>query len=345
MMRRASPATPYALRFGFTLVELLVVIAIIGILVALLLPAVQAARESARLTQCKNNLKQIGLALHLYHDVQESLPQGWYDDGRGWSAEILPQLELQAEYDIIGPPRSTAVDWANGLPEQLCATFMNVYWCPSMQQPTNVFSGGTSGVDGRVPASYSGVASSQAQSDNGGNQSFDCDESIYDFCVGGKMPGIRRTNGQSAVPLNGLITDEGVRFARSTDGLSQTVMVGERYTQVERDAQDGNIIDHWNIGSPQLANNQEHSEFLGTTAVLLNLWTDAATEVHQLELSFGSYHVTGAQFVYGDGSVRLLTDDIEPGVYVALGSRDRGEQTEPLIGRGNFEPDDDNPFF
>src|SRR5947208_1767976 len=101
------------LRRGFTLVELLVVIAIIGVLVALLLPAVQAAREAARRMKCQNNLKQFGLALHNYHDAYGRMPASYYrawptslgatfgTPGWGWGAMILPRLEQQALFDTM----------------------------------------------------------------------------------------------------------------------------------------------------------------------------------------------------------------------------------------------------
>ncbi len=98
---------------GFTLVELLVVIAIIGILVALLLPAIQAAREAARRTQCNNNLKQIGVALHKYHDTYKILPPSYVNNGPeimwGWGMLILPFMEQQALFDTIDPVR-----WGGG---------------------------------------------------------------------------------------------------------------------------------------------------------------------------------------------------------------------------------------
>lgn len=102
-MKRSSET-----RKAFTLVELLVVIAIIGVLVALLLPAVQAAREAARRTQCKNNLRQIGIGLHNVHDAEKALPQGVYTDpsrddspGLGWMTRLLPSIERRNEYDQI----------------------------------------------------------------------------------------------------------------------------------------------------------------------------------------------------------------------------------------------------
>lgn len=124
-------------RTGFTLVELLVVIAIIGILVALLLPAVQAARESARRTHCLNNLKQIGLAIHNYHDVQLAFPTGGDNgpvaccaadndriDRFSWTFHILPYMEQQTVYEM----------WPSNL-AQLQKTIVGTYVCPSKRQP------------------------------------------------------------------------------------------------------------------------------------------------------------------------------------------------------------------
>ena len=107
-------------RRGFTLIELLVVIAIIAILIALLLPAVQQAREAARRTQCRNNLKQLGLAMHNYHDVFLTFPSGWIavdagvpsahagTSGLGWGAMLLPQIDQANLYELFNPNVSIA---------------------------------------------------------------------------------------------------------------------------------------------------------------------------------------------------------------------------------------------
>ncbi len=139
---------------GFTLVELLVVIAIIGILIALLLPAVQAAREAARRTQCANNLKQIGLAIHGFHDSRQRLPPAttYDDDDYGWGTYILPFAEQQALYDLIDPEsknkldspfsdtNSTAARAAGCRSRWQCrpgieSTSLSMYVCPSSQIP------------------------------------------------------------------------------------------------------------------------------------------------------------------------------------------------------------------
>jgi prepilin-type N-terminal cleavage/methylation domain-containing protein len=122
MMNRSSRARP-----GFTLIELLVVIAIIAILVGLMMPAVQAAREAANRTVCLNNLKQIGLAMHLYHNTHQALPPSRFDsDGMTWAVFIMPYLEQKDLYNAWTPNGSyyDQNDTAR-------LTAMKIYFCPS----------------------------------------------------------------------------------------------------------------------------------------------------------------------------------------------------------------------
>ena len=107
------------LKSGFTLVELLVVIAIIGILIGMLLPAVQMVRESARRITCANHIRQLGLSMHNYESAQEHLPSGWAEDGFTWGIEILPHIEQQNLYSTIVPGAS----WTNGANELAAVTF------------------------------------------------------------------------------------------------------------------------------------------------------------------------------------------------------------------------------
>ena len=136
------PDAPHDARRGFTLIELLVVIAVIGVLVALLLPAVQAAREAARNMQCKNNLKQVSLALHGYHERSGSFPPSTVvnDNGEGWwswMARILPELEQQPLYEQLDL-RGDAWECCNKV-KPYTSTRLDVFMCPSDPHSSGVY--------------------------------------------------------------------------------------------------------------------------------------------------------------------------------------------------------------
>jgi prepilin-type N-terminal cleavage/methylation domain-containing protein len=192
---------------AFTLVELLVVIAIIGVLVALLLPAVQAAREAARRTQCSNNLKQIGIGLHNYHDTYLVFPMGWSNRGQGWNACLLPFVEQQPLWNTLQWAESNNWDSDNTPNERACETSLKVYRCPSAAIPEHV---NNQGIPKRVPACYRGVASSTADSDDPSTSA-----------VGRYL---------EQTDLEGIFFgDSNIKFKDVTDGTSNTVMAGECY--------------------------------------------------------------------------------------------------------------------
>ena len=290
-------------RCAFTLVELLVVIAIIGILVALLLPAVQSARESARRIQCANNLKQIGLAMHSSHTAHEDIPFGWNDQGTGWSAMILPQVEQQNLFDTLTFAEDGAGNWNAGANLDACQTVLDVFRCPSMSQPQHIDDIG--GMVQRVPASYRGCASSIATSDN-------------------TATAASGTSGLQEAEQDGMLFgNKMLSFSSVRDGLTNTIMVGESYTDYIDI--DGQKYDVWVIGSTQVDGNGEFSEFCGSTGAPMNIRFSDAFDTHHREVAFGSYHSGGATFALGDGSVQFISESIEMSVYKALGSRAGGE--------------------
>jgi prepilin-type N-terminal cleavage/methylation domain-containing protein/prepilin-type processing-associated H-X9-DG protein len=297
-------------RRGFTLVELLVVIAIIGVLVALLLPAVQSAREAARRSQCANNLKQMGLALHNYHDTFQRFPFGWSDRGAGWTTMLLPYIEQKPLWDTLGFNESNNWDSDNTPNERACGTYIGTFRCPSMGLvPKHV---DNQGIPGRVPTSYRGVASSTADSD-------DTSTSV-------------KKRSLEMLDVEGIFfCCSHVRMAEVTDGTSNTFMIGE--SRWETFTQDGNQMDFWYIGSPQVdpcncltgGGATEQSEFCGSTGVPFNARMIASTSGYVKELSFTSLHPNGAQFALADGSVRFVPFTVNPSTYQALGSRNGGE--------------------
>ncbi len=155
----------FARRIGFTLIELLVVIAIIAILIALLLPAVQQAREAARRSSCKNNLKNIGLALHNYHQTFNVLPFGFDAREALWTAMLHPQIEQGNLYKTLIFQESGPGNWdANGSPnEAACGTLIPIYVCPSMAMQTQRTN---QGIPHRAAVSYRACAGSNIYSDD-----------------------------------------------------------------------------------------------------------------------------------------------------------------------------------
>lgn len=307
-------------RRGFTLIELLVVIAIIAILVALLLPAVQQAREAARRAQCKGRLKQIGIALHNYHDIHNTLPIGYTTHGTGWSAMILPQLELANLYETLtfaeGPPG----DWNSPGPNQLaCSTILPVFHCPT--HPKLIPEPNHPGMPGRVPSAYVGCVSGTV--------------GLTPWTAGSQTPDTAFAQTQN----DGVIyRNSSTRFADITDGSSNTVVAGEAPTNFPK-VKDGQGMDHWYIGSWQVDGDhlpppgvlEETSEFVCSTGIPINAHiVDATLAGHEYEAAFGSYHTGGAHLLFGDGSVKFVSENIDRTVYSAIGTRS-GEEVVPNL--------------
>ncbi len=289
---------------GFTLIELLVVIAIIAILVALLLPAVQQAREAARRSSCKNNMKQIGLALHNYHDVHGAFPSGWIgvenrvanaegESGFGWGTMLLPfmdQAPLYNQFDFSLP-----MDVAPNRP--FLKSVLTTYQCPSDPKPEVFTIEDRNGVNIELatfnyPAVFGTV----------------------------ELHGCENAPGTAPVSSSGQCVSDGafyhnskIRFRDFTDGSSSTLVVGERTTFTESNGE--KFYGTWSGALPEVeeaaARTVGHAEH-------------PPNENDHPE-DFGSAHTGGAQFVLGDGHVVFISENIDEGVFQSLATRNGGE--------------------
>lgn len=300
-------------RKGFTLVELLVVIAIIGILIGMLLPAVQQVREAARRITCGNKIRQIGLAMHNYESAFKQFPAGWKTIGFGWSGEILPFIEQNNLYDTLVLEESANWGTNNTPNEAACGTMVEVYRCPTMPLPEHITN---NGIPGRVPASYRGNAGSEFTSD-------DTSSILPD------------TKSLEMLDLDGIIfACSETTFGGISDGTSNTFLVGETRTDPYF-VKDGQAMDVWYIGSPSIDpcrcdggnGGTEFTEFVGGTYSRMNPRRNEPTLSGRLmEIAFGSYHPGGgANFVLCDGSVQFVSDQIDVLIYRGYGSRNGGE--------------------
>jgi prepilin-type N-terminal cleavage/methylation domain-containing protein/prepilin-type processing-associated H-X9-DG protein len=310
----------HRLRRGFTLVELLVVIAIIGVLVALLLPAVQAAREAARRSQCSNNLKQIGLALHNYHDSALLFPMGNFvrisgsgvpplrGDGWTWHSRILPFAEQGPLYDRISNVIGTDVGGTTSAPQLLAGrdTRLGIFQCPSHPNPGS----NNPSKNGYQLSTYNGVC---------GDTTFNDDQLDAATDIGYRGNGMFFMNSR-------------VGFAEVIDGTSNTFHVAE----VQDDLK-GSPNSNRMPGSDREYNFADGSDNNPPTDIseyLVGMETDDPINANTRDSNghfnndgeyAGSYHPGGAQFLLGDGSVRFVSQTINMTIYRALSTRDGRE--------------------
>ncbi len=299
---------------AFTLVELLVVIAIIGVLVALLLPAVQAAREAARRSSCSNKLKQIGLALHNFHDTYGHFPAGstsannlnfgdsdWCskygsnESRAGWTVMILPFMEGNNQYDQFN--LTAKFTTSSNVPghaanEAMFQSTNEAYVCPS----------DVAGGPGKNHLSYLGVMG------------------------GGPTPACSTQGGQRVFYRNGILThNEERRFAAITDGTSNTYLVGESKYILAEGGRTDNIHCGWASGGKLDSYGGTYT--CAAAKEQINSITGGGSTRDTLNIMsrlFGSYHPGGAQFVYGDASVHFVPETIDLAVHQTTAIRNDG---------------------
>jgi prepilin-type N-terminal cleavage/methylation domain-containing protein len=282
---------------AFTMIELLIVVAIVGVLVGLLLPATQKVREAASRMRCQNNLRQIGLALHAYHDRNGTLPPGysdtatWPDDdagaGWGWASYLLDDLEqalLRKQIDFAQNVGSATVP----IPS-VRTTFLPVFFCPS----------------DRMVETFAVT--------DGGSSSWNLAHGSYVACNGNDGVDDQTTPEHTGTFIRG----KAFALADITDGLSTTLFIGERCTTMSLSTWAGAIT------GAQVPSVRDPGSFSGASALVLghcgphlpndNIVTDAD--------AFSSAHPLGVQFLFGDGSVRAIDNSISQIIYDALATR------------------------
>ena len=312
-------------RRGFTLIELLVVIAIIAILIALLLPAVQQAREAARRTQCKNNLKQLGLAFHNYHDTFNCFPVNYAwrtapgaggggpaiaNTGKSWLQMILPFIEqanLYASIDFnVGLQGTTAAILKN---QTAANTVLPAYLCPSDNENNNGQLGNRSDVNVTPPGTWA-VTNYKA-----------CAGSNWAWGIAAWNP-VSSPNGKNSGSTDGLNSGNGIlcsnqqntnaptRMRDLTDGTSNTFAIGEAMPGWSQ----------WNWW-------YNPNAVTATCAIPVNAVLKRPKNIGDWpnNYSFASKHVGGGQFTLGDGSSRFVSENVDINVYRSLATISSGE--------------------
>jgi prepilin-type N-terminal cleavage/methylation domain-containing protein/prepilin-type processing-associated H-X9-DG protein len=325
-------------RRGFTLIELLVVIAIIAMMVALLLPAVQQAREASRRSQCRNNLKQVGLALHNYHGTLQCYPPGYVDHngnpnftpdvdqgpGWGWATFLLPYMDQVNVYNQINLNQNIG----SGSNAPVSQSSLTIFQCPSdgNQQAFAVY-------DSTFSSPLTTVAHSNYVACNGW-------EECFNGAGGNPQPG------SGVDGLSGLFGPAGVGMfwrnskvtaSRVTDGLSNTIAVGERSSNHSPSTWTGAVAGGrcpaWMAmlpPSPYSAppgppyDNADFGEALILAHCNATHLPNADFPIYDPD-TFYSYHMGGTNFLFGDGSVRFISSFVNGQTYQALSTIAGGE--------------------
>jgi prepilin-type N-terminal cleavage/methylation domain-containing protein/prepilin-type processing-associated H-X9-DG protein len=327
-------------RRGFTLIELLVVIAIIAMLIGLLLPAVQKVREAAARMKCTNNLKQIGLALHNYHDTNKMFPPGYIDGnanpaltpdndvgpGWGWASFLLPYLEQDNLFKQI----HFNVTVGTGVNTQISQLPLTIFQCPSdgNQQPCVLYLWTNPGASVTVAHGNYVGCNGWLECFNGAGGS--------DSGSGG-MDGLSGGLGAAAQGL--FYRNSHNSIANVTDGLSNTIVVGERSSNHSPStwagAVPGAMCPAWMATQPYTApytapaqapvgpngsayDNADYGEALVLAHGNQTHLPSADTPFYDPDTFYSMHTGQGANFLFGDGSVHFLTTSINPITYQAL---------------------------
>ena len=327
---------------GFTLVELLVVIAIIGILIALLLPAVQAAREAARRMNCSNNLKQIGLAMHNFHDARKGIPPAGltFMGHATWTVLIMPYLEGNTLVDAYDEESTFYLQPPDTVKNQLL-----VFYCPSKSRTVQLSRSGNS--RGGYAISEGGALTDYAMNAGDGNHQaygniwFGPPNGPYENGVAASTrEGYMGAMGSTGLSGELIGTDPTwkysgwkpqIKFQDITDGLSHTLMVGEKFMWPDRQGlHDWGDFTIW--GDDAMISN------VRLAGIRFPLVQDEPSRdengsenvtKHYTNLPFGGAHSGTCNFVLCDGSVINLSFETDPEILGYLANRRDGQVVDP----------------